>query len=229
MRPAAGSACRLAAALKGGNNNKPHNHNDVGSFTLVLGKEPLVGDPGGPYAYTNKTFSQERYTAFKLFASYGHPVPLLGDVQQRPGRGTDARVLKTELTDAADTLVLDIAPAYPPGVATKLVRTFHYDRTGAGSLVVEDEFAFPAGGVKPFEVALTTHGDWKQTAPNTLTFTHGGETVAATVAVPDGAGGFTLTHEVIEENCVPFTRLGLRLNQPLAAGRVTVTFRPLAG
>ncbi|MES2463749.1 MAG: heparinase II/III family protein [Armatimonadota bacterium] len=226
LRPAAGSSVRLGAALKGGNNDEHHNHNDIGSFTLVVGKEQLVGDPGGPYVYTSKTFGSERYTAFKIFASYGHPVPVLAGKQQRPGKAAAARILRTDFTDTADTFVMDIAAAYPPGTVEKYVRTFRYDRTGVGTLTIEDEFSFPKGAAQPFETALTTHADWKASSPNSFTFTKNGESLIATVETPEGAGGFTTASEVIEEDCLPFTRLGLRLNQPVAGGRITITFRP---
>lgn len=225
--PAAPSG-RLGAALKGGNNNEHHNHNDVGSFTLVVGKEQLVGDPGGPFAYTAKTFGAERYTAFKLFASYGHPVPLLAGKQQRPGAKAAARILRTDFSPTVETFVMDIADAYPPGTVAKLVRTFRFDRSGAGSLTIEDEWAFPGDVPQTFESALTTHADWKATGPDTLTFTKNGESLVATIAVPASAGGVTTNAETIEENCLPFTRLGLRLNQPLVSGKVTMTFRPAA-
>ena len=228
VRPAVGSANRMAAALKGGSNHETHNHNDVGSFTLVVGDEPLVGDPGGPYAYTNKSFSAERYTAFKLFSSYGHPVPLVGGKAQRPGEETDARIIKTDFTETADTFAMDISPAYPPGAVAKLERTFHYERGGAGSLRVEDAFAFPRNAPQAFGIGLTTHGQCRQTAPDTLVFSRGKESVTAVIVVPEGAGGFTVSSEIIEENCVPFTRIGLHLVNPLASGKVTVTFGPQA-
>ena len=225
--PAAPSG-KLGVALKGGNNDEHHNHNDVGSFTLVVGKEQLVGDPGGPFAYTAKTFGPERYTAFKVFASYGHPVPILAGKQQRPGAQAAARILKTDFGPTVDTFVMDIADAYPPGTVAKLVRTFRFDRTGTGSLTIEDEWAFPNGMAQTFETALTTHADWKATGPDTLTFTKNGESLVATIAAPASVGGVTTNAETIEENCVPFTRLGLRLNQPIASGKITMTFRPAA-
>ena len=225
VRPAPGSACRLGAAFSGGNNAKSHNHNDLGSFTVVLGKAQLVGDPGGPYAYTAKTFGPERYTAFKIFGSYAHPVPVVAGKQQVPGAKALARVVKTDFADTADAFVLDLVAAYPAGTVKKLIRTFHYDRQGAGALTIHDEFVFDRPEM--FETALTTHAQaWKQIAPDTLEFTGGGERLIARITAPAESGGFTLASEVIEENCVPFTRIGLRLNRPLAGGGVAIQFAP---
>lgn len=228
LRPAAGSSGRLGAALKGGNNDEHHNHNDIGSFTLVVGREQVIGDPGGPLAYTSKTFGAERYTAFKLFASYGHPVPVLAGKQQRAGKAAAARVLRTDFTDTADTFALDIASAYPPGTVARYVRTFRYDRTGTGLLTIEDDFAFAGGAPQTFETALTTHGEWKETAANTLLFTRNGESVVVTIETPAESGGGATAAEVIEENSLPFTRVGFRLVKPLASGKVMMTFRPVA-
>lgn len=46
-RPQPGSDCRLTVSFKGGHNNEPHNHNDLGSFVVVVGQESLILDPGG--------------------------------------------------------------------------------------------------------------------------------------------------------------------------------------
>ena len=218
-RPAAGG--RLGVALAGGNNGKSHNHNDVGSFSVALGSELPVGDPGGPHAYTKDTFGPERYTKFQMFRSRTHPVPLPAGHEQVPGRDAAAKILKTDFTDASDLFVMDIAPAYKAPEVTKLVRSFTYSREGAGSLTVRDDFAFSSP--QTFEISLTTHGQWKQVAPDTLDFQAGAETLRATIQAP---GEFTVTAETIEENAPPFTRLGIKLKDPLQSGSVTVTFRP---
>ena len=218
-RPAPGG--RLGVALAGGNNGKSHNHNDVGSFTVALGSEIPVGDPGGPYAYTADTFGPRRYTEFQMFRSRTHPVPLVAGHEQKPGRAAAAKILKTDFTNDSDQLVMDIASAYDAPELTKLVRSFTYSRAGDGSLAVRDDFAFTTP--QTFEISLTTHGKWTQIAPDTLDFQSGAETLRATIQAP---GAWTVTAETIEENAPPFTRLGLKLNAPLQAGTVTVTFRP---
>ncbi len=51
--PAAGTPAPLAVALKGGHNAEHHNHNDVGSFVVALGKSTPLADPGGE-VYTSE-------------------------------------------------------------------------------------------------------------------------------------------------------------------------------
>ncbi|MGB2807048.1 MAG: hypothetical protein WBC22_04885, partial [Sedimentisphaerales bacterium] len=82
-RPSSGSSSRLAVALKGGHNSEHHNHNDVGSFIVVLGDKPLLLDPGGE-VYTARTFSGQRYES-NVLNSFGHPVPIVAGKLQRTG------------------------------------------------------------------------------------------------------------------------------------------------
>ena len=58
-RPAPGSACRVGVALKGGHNAEEHNHNDLGSFVVVLDATPVLLDPGNEH-YTARTFGPRR-------------------------------------------------------------------------------------------------------------------------------------------------------------------------
>ena len=55
-RPAPGKQHALGVAMKGGHNAEQHNHNDVGSFIVALGRSTPVVDPGAEI-YTGRTFS----------------------------------------------------------------------------------------------------------------------------------------------------------------------------
>lgn len=106
-----GRSSRMQIGLKGGNNNELHNHNDIGSWTLVVDGVEIAGDPGHE-EYTAKTFGPHRYES-QLLNSYGHPVPVIaGDLQ-----GTGARycgsVVETNFTDKTDSFTLDLSAAYP--------------------------------------------------------------------------------------------------------------------
>jgi len=83
-RPASNSSSHMAAALKGGHNDEHHNHNDVGSFVVVVGDKPLLIDPGGE-VYTARTFSNRRYES-NVLNSFGHPVPMVAGKLQKTGR-----------------------------------------------------------------------------------------------------------------------------------------------
>ncbi len=222
-RPAAGEAARLGSALKGGHNAEHHNHNDIGSYGLVLNGRFVTGDPGGPSVYTARTFSKDRYTLPAL-SSLGHPVPRIAGVLQIPGRQAAAKVLRTAFTDAADTLALDLASAYPVKGLARLERTFVHTRGFAPSLAVRDEFA--AAEPVEFETALTTRAKWRRTSDTTIEFDADGTRVVATIEAPDC--GFDISGETLEDECHPFDRIALRLRKPLASGAVTVTFRPAA-
>ncbi len=219
-RPAQGSNGIIGAALQGGNNNESHNHNDVGSFSVVVGDEMLMGDPGGPSFYTAKSFGPERYT-YKLLASYGHPIPLVAGKEQHDGADAKAEILKTGFTDKEDQFVMDISSAYPVPSLSKLIRTFTYNRDDLGTLTVKDDFGFKTS--QSFEFALITRARWKQIAPDQIEFDGQKQKMIATIKTK---GGFTIKSENIEENAPAFTRIGLVLPAS-EAGTVTVTFKPI--
>ncbi|RKR80126.1 heparinase II/III-like protein [Mucilaginibacter gracilis] len=219
-RPLAGSKANIGAALKGGNNNEIHNHNDVGSFSVVVGDEMLMGDPGGPSFYTAKTFGPERYS-YKLLSSYGHPVPLVAGVEQQEGAASEAKVLNATFTDKQDEFVMDISSAYPVPALSKLVRTFTYNRDDAGFLTVKDDFAFKTN--QKFEFTLITRAQWKQIAPNQIEFDGKTQKMIATISTKSG---FAVKAETIVEDAPAFKRIGIVL-PPAEAGAITVTFRPV--
>ena len=125
---------RAGAVLvcKGGTNGDSHNHNDVGSFMLYDGEEPVVVDAGN-MVYSRKTFSSERYTLWNTRSMY-HNVPLIGGAEQRDGREFAASGVRP----LPDGLACDIAGAYPPEAgAEKALRTFRL--SGEGVFTLEDQ------------------------------------------------------------------------------------------
>ncbi len=180
-RPAPESVCKIGVALKGGHNAEHHNHNDVGSYVVVAGKTPVLVDPGAE-VYTRRTFSSKRYVSGVL-NSLGHPVPRIAGKLQRTGGRARGTVLRTDFTDAADTLVIDYRAAYDVATLKKLTRTFTYSRGGAGSLTVSDEAAFS----KPttYETALITLGKCQKAAPNAITVTDGGQSLRINIDTAD--------------------------------------------
>ena len=71
-------------ALKGGNNNEPHNHNDIGSFILSYAGEIFLTDLGCG-EYTKDYFKDD--TRYKIFnnRSLSHNVPLINGEEQKAG------------------------------------------------------------------------------------------------------------------------------------------------
>ncbi len=209
----------LAAVLKGGNNDEHHNHNDVGSYTVVLGKEILAGDPGS-IPYTANIFDPEfRYT-YKTLASYGHPLPLVAGKQQQAGPKARAKVLRSEFADARDELVLDLSSAYDVAVLAKLERHFTYGRTGKGTLEVEDVFEFQ----KPedFESALITRASVRPASAGQWVLEKGGEQV--TLSVDCHGLLYEMSTEEITEGGTPYTRMAVRLKGKNGKGKITLTY-----
>lgn len=224
-RPAPGSTCRLAVSLKGGHNAEPHNHNDLGSFVVVLGKEPLILDPGGE-VYTARTFSKDRYKS-TLLNSFGHPVPVIAGELQRTGKEAKAVILTRAGTDATDTFAMDLRSAYSVKDLQTLTRTFVYSRTGAGSLSITDDFAFASP--QTFGSALITYGQWQQLSARELLVSSGGEAVR--VRIETAGLPFTVTAETIKEENhgkTQPTRIGINLTGPQTKGRVVFTITPEA-
>lgn len=222
-RPGPNSSARMAVALKGGHNQEHHNHNDVGSFVVVVGDKPLLLDPGGEI-YTARTFSGRRYES-NVLNSFGHPVPVVAGKLQRTGRQARGRVIHQDFTDAADTLVLDLSSAYDVPELKKLQRKFVYSRAGSGSLSVTDEVVFS----KPsdFGTALVTFDAWKKVTASSLTVRDQDEVLRVDISVT--GGDFELRPETIEEDLSTRrqpTRLGINLTKPVARALVSLTITP---
>ena len=221
-RPAAGSKCTMGVALKGGHNAEHHNHNDVGSYVVVVTDTPVLLDPGAE-VYTARTFSSRRYES-KLLNSFGHAVPVVAGKLQRTGREAQAKVLRTDFTEKADTLALDIRSAYAAADLKTLERTFVYSREGAGSLTVTDRVEFAAP--QTFATALITKGSWKRLDAKTLQVTDEGRAVR--VEIDAGDNEFTIAAEEIhEETSIKPLRLGINLAKPVAAASITVKITPV--
>jgi len=223
-RPSPGSSSRLAVALKGGHNAEHHNHNDVGSFIVVLEDNPLLLDPGGE-VYTARTFSGRRYES-NVLNSYGHPVPIIAGKLQRTGSRARGRVVSKSFTDSTDTIVLDISSAYDVPELKKLERTYIYSRDGAGSLQVTDEVVFS----QPceFGTALITFSDWKQTSSSSLTFSDSAKALRVDIKV--AGADFEIRPETIEEDVSARkqpTRLGINLKKPVTKALVSLTITPI--
>ncbi|WP_051392914.1 heparinase II/III domain-containing protein [Glycomyces arizonensis] len=96
-----------ALAVKGGYNEEPHNHLDLGSFIIAVDGEQLLCDPGAG-EYTAAYFGPERYEQTHPSAAW-HSVPVLEGAEQQPGEDSRA-----ELTDTGDGVAVAI-DAYGDG------------------------------------------------------------------------------------------------------------------
>ncbi|MBL7141141.1 MAG: heparinase II/III family protein [Planctomycetes bacterium] len=222
-RPRPGTPCRMGVAMKGGHNAEHHNHNDVGSYVVVVDDEPVLLDPGAE-VYTARTFSGQRYESGVL-NSFGHPVPRVAGALQTTGRGARGEVVRTEFTDAADTLVLDLRSAYKAPGLEKLERTFVYLRDGSGSLTVTDAVAFAEP--QAFETALVTLGEWERADDGTIIVRYRAKAVRVQIQAEGGRVEF-VADEIKEDVKAPAlpTRIGIRFTEPVRTARVTLRITP---
>jgi hypothetical protein len=225
VRPAASGG--MGAAWKGGTNAEHHNHNDVGTTVVVWKGRALLADPGA-MVYRAETFSKERYR-LPVMGSFGHSVPVVAGALQSAGAQSRGRVVSTDFTEAAATVTMDIASAYPSAGLTKLERTWTYQRSGDGVLTVEDVFGF--GQPAAFATAWTGFGDWYLIAENE----RGGEFL---IVEEDGAAlhlevtfsgkGAWELRNIGNPSRPTVRRLGLSLVDPAAAGFIRTVIRPSA-
>lgn len=220
-RPVANGACRMAVSVKGGHNAENHNHNDVGSYAVSLGKETMAGDQGGPFSYPGDYFNRDAAEKYKIKGSYGHPVPVIDGVMQKTGKQARGIIVDKQFTDTKDLFRIDYTSAYVVPDLSRLVRTFTYDRSGAGSFTVNDDFT--AQSPVRFETALTTAAAWKVIDGKHIELTCGDEQMIVTI---DASGPVEFTSEVIEVNAPAYTRIGISLKHKAAKGYIRQTMCP---
>jgi hypothetical protein len=223
-RPGPKAATPFAVAIKGGNNGVNHGHNDSGSFSVVVGTNMVICDPGGEI-YTERTFSPHRYDS-KVLNSYGHAVPIVAGQLQRTGLAARAVLLSTNFTAAADAISFDLCSAYPVTDLQKLERSFVYQRGPSPSLEVRDEVAFSAP--EKFESVLITWGRIRRTSKNELEISDGGSTVR--VSIDTQGRPFHLRHKTIHENTENKRKpvhLGIVLDSPVSSAVVALRISPL--
>ncbi|MEX0641143.1 MAG: heparinase II/III family protein, partial [Pirellulales bacterium] len=221
-RPGRGSSNALAVAIKGGHNGEPHNHNDVGSFIVVAGNQPLLADPGAE-VYTSRTFSRHRYRS-NVLNSFGHSVPRVAGKLQSTGRNARAAIEFTDFKNERDILRIDLASAYDVAELSRLTRTFIYSRDGNGQLEVVDEVSFTQPRL--FETALITFAPSSEYAPGH--FRIGDDAESILVEITSEKSEFRVTTSTIEEELpdgrIP-TRLAIELVNPIDAAKVKIIIR----
>ena len=213
---------RLSVAIKGGHNGELHNHNDVGSYVVMLDGDEMGGDPG-PEVYRAQTFSKDRYLS-KVLNSYGHPVPVVGGQLQQTGRAAAAKIVKTDFTDARDEIVIDLTGTYSVPTLKSLVRTLAFDRKTA-TVTVSD--AVTCSEPTAFEVPVITYRDYTKDEKG-LHFAFrkkkGVRTLGMTV---EASAPVAFRHEVIENKPRPdVTRLGFAFAQPVTNATISFVYTP---
>lgn len=97
----------LTLAAKSGHNNEPHNHNDIGSFSLVSDNGQILCDFGCGEYDRDYFHPQTRYNCL-CNSSRGHGVPIINGKYQQAG----AEYRGTVISAGDGSFVTDIAGAY---------------------------------------------------------------------------------------------------------------------
>jgi hypothetical protein len=132
----------LGFAAKGGHNDEPHNHNDLGQFILHLNGENLLADLGAGL-YVRDYFRGDRYS-FLHAGSQGHSVPVINGQFQAGGTQHASKVLLYELKTNGLDFELDLTAAYPEVAGlTSFSRKFGWQvESNIGRLELTDFFRF---------------------------------------------------------------------------------------
>ena len=129
---------RFGFAAKGGYNNEPHNHNDVGSFILAANGRQVLTDMGAGQ-YTRQYFARDtRYTVVQC-SSRGHNLPIVGGEYQKYGSEYKAAYSKYE----NGIFSTDIAPAYGLDSLKSLIRSFEWTED---AVILRDSFDYEGNG-----------------------------------------------------------------------------------
>lgn len=143
---------RLTAglAVKGGHNDEPHNHNDLGHVTVHAGGENILCDLGAG-VYTKAYFSDERDEIVNISSRY-HSVPIINGQVQRSGRQAASTVLNVQHEPGSSSIALDLTAAYEVDGLQSYIRSLDWQCASAtASLTIRDVFSY-IGTAAPLEV-----------------------------------------------------------------------------
>ncbi|MBR3934613.1 MAG: heparinase II/III family protein [Clostridia bacterium] len=124
-------------AIKAGNNDEPHNHNDIGSFILSKNNKQILADFGCG-AYTRQYFRPETRYSILCNSSLGHSVPIINGKPQLAGEKYSGIMNVTN-----GTITVDMTNAYGQDELLKLERTICSNDNG---IKLTDYFEFKNDG-----------------------------------------------------------------------------------
>lgn len=116
-------------AVKAGDNDDNHNHNDTGSLTLYKNGSPVLADIGVE-SYCAKTFSSRRYEIWTMQSGY-HNLPTIDGLDQHDGASYRATKVSTSFTAEVSSISMQLSDAYPfPRQKRSYVRQITLDKAG---------------------------------------------------------------------------------------------------
>ena len=128
------SANGCVLAIKGGHNNEPHNHNDVGSFFYMSEGDMILADLGAG-EYTKQYFGAERYEIL-CCRSLGHNLPVVYGLEQKAGERYRAVNFSC---DGKGKTCMNLEQAYGLQGEGSIRRCLQFDLKD-GTFVLEDIF-----------------------------------------------------------------------------------------
>ena len=159
---------------KGGNNDEPHNHNDIGCFSFIRGEKTIISDLGAP-DYDRDYFSEKRYESFNA-SSRGHSVPIVNGFLQSDG----AEYTDDGFEKQADGVQIIMYNAYPKAAGLSFLKR---SLKLCGGLVICDSFKFTGEKNRVCERLITRYGAEK--TGNTALITSGDEVICKIYADKD--------------------------------------------
>ncbi|TXC90600.1 hypothetical protein FS935_11855 [Metabacillus litoralis] len=140
-------------ACKGGHNDEPHNHNDIGHFILQAKGESFFKDLGSGM-YCEDYFNQKRYT-FLCNGSHGHSVPVINNQFQTEGYNHKSTIIDYFSNQTEDLIEMDLNKAYNMKSLEHLVRKFQWKKNHTPELVLIDTFHFLENPISIVERFIT--------------------------------------------------------------------------
>ena len=212
----------FSVAVKAGHNKENHNHSDVGTYILVLGEDLISGDIGAP-SYRAGSFSPTN----KARSSWGHPVPRIDHTLQSNGRQFEGKITETKFTDIEDKVVMDISAAYELPMLESLSRTMTNDKSGAGTISIQDDFKTSKPVV--FGTAIMTFSEYEIVDESTIILT--GKNQKVKVEISSSGGKVVINPEPVPVEYLRegkgAVRIGVDFEKPIASGSISVKYTPL--
>ncbi|KRE34208.1 heparinase II/III family protein [Paenibacillus sp. Soil724D2] len=132
-----------AFAAKGGHNEEPHNHNDLGHFIIHVDGQNILADLGlGLYT---KQYFQPSYRYEMINAgSHGHSVPIIDGCRQGFGKSYRSEIVYSQISEDNVQIVMDLTKAYACLSLEGLTREFIWKRpiNETPQLIITDKALF---------------------------------------------------------------------------------------
>ena len=141
---------KFCLAVKAGDNNDSHNHNDAGSFTIYKNGHPLFIDVGVE-SYTRKTFSPQRYEIWTMQSQY-HNLPAFGGVMEKAGEEFCASDVEYEFGEKRAWIGMELARAYGDERVKSYVREVCLEK--GKNISITDRYE---GELEPVVLSLMTY------------------------------------------------------------------------